>query len=78
MGLLLWKRSKLEEAAEHFQLAVDRDPADTESQTMLTRCQKKQGPRPQDRMDFRERLKTGYEETAWLQLKSMLQPGSRE
>lgn len=78
VGLMLWKRGKLDEAAGHFQLAVDRDPADVESQTMLTRCQKKQGPRPQDRMDFRERLKTGYEETAWLQLKNMLQPGSRE
>lgn len=78
MGLMLWKRGKLDEAAEHFQIAADRDPADTESQTMLTRCQKKQGPRPQDRMDFRERLKTGYEETAWLQLKSMLQPASRQ
>lgn len=78
MGLMLWKRGQLDEAAEHFQIAVDRDPADVESQTMLTRCQKKQGPRPQDRMDFRERLKTEYEETAWLQLKSMLQPSSKE
>jgi tetratricopeptide (TPR) repeat protein len=74
VGLALWKRSEFDKAAEHFQVAVDRDPSDAESKAMLLRCQKRTGPRAQERMEIRERLKTVYEETAWMQLKSMLQP----
>ena len=64
VGLALWKRGEFDKAAEHFQVAVDRDGADAESKAMLLRCQKRTGPRAQERMEIRERLKTGYEETA--------------
>jgi Tfp pilus assembly protein PilF len=78
VGLAYWRRARFAEAAEQFQVAVDRDPADAEAKAMLARSQNRIGPRPQDRLEIRERLKTGYEETAWLQLKSMLQPAKPE
>ncbi len=78
VGLALWKRGKFPEAAEHFRVAADRDPADTEAKAMLARSDKKTGPRPQERLEIRERLKMVYEETAWMQLKSMLQPSKPE
>lgn len=72
VGLSLWKRGRFEEATARFQGAADRDPNDAEARQLLARCQKKSGPRPQEHFEIRERIKTAYEETAWLQLKSML------
>ncbi len=74
VGVALWRRGQFEQAAQCFEAATARNPDDVESKQMLTRCQRKSGPRPQDSFEIRERLKTSYEETAWLQLKSMLQP----
>jgi len=78
VGLALWKRGQFAEASEHFRAAVERDAADAEAKAMLARSQKKMGPRPLERLEIRERIKTAYEETAWLQLKSMLQPSKPE
>lgn len=74
VGIALWRRGQFEQAAPHFEAAGARNPDDAIARQMLARCQKKSGPRPQDLFDIRERIKTYYEETAWLQLKSMLQP----
>lgn len=74
VGIALWRRGQFEEAGKSFEAASARNPDDAESKQMLARCQRKSGPRPQDTFEIRERLKTSYEETAWLQLKSMLQP----
>jgi hypothetical protein len=45
---------------------------------LLARCLKKQGPRAsQDpRLDNLERLKTNFEERAYMQLKSLLAPAT--
>jgi tetratricopeptide (TPR) repeat protein len=74
VGISLWRRGRFAEAAERFESAAERNPDDALAKQMLARCQKKSGPRPQEPFEVRERLKTSYEETAWLQLKSMLQP----
>ena len=74
VGLALWRRGQFDEAARNFEAASARNPDDAQAKQMLARCQRKSGPRPQELLEIRERLKTSYEETAWLQLKSMLQP----
>ena len=72
-GFALWKQSRFEQAAAHFREALDRDPGDAEAKQLLERCEKKSGPRPRERMEIQMRLKTEYEEAAYLQLKSVLQ-----
>ncbi len=54
---------------------LDRDPTDTQASLLLERCDKESGPRPGDpRTEGLERLKTNYEESAYRQLKAVLQP----
>ena len=53
------------------------DPNDQMATLLLGRCLKKQGPRtdPADvRLQNLERLKTDFEEKAYLQLKSLIDP----
>ena len=76
-GFVLWKQSQFDKAAAHFREALERDPADLEAKQLLERCQKKNGPRPRERMEIQERLKTEYEESAYLQLKSVLQSNGK-
>jgi tetratricopeptide (TPR) repeat protein len=74
-GYALWKKGDFAAAAERFRAALDRDPTDQAATLLLGRCLKKQGPRA-DASDARlqnlERLKTTFEERAYLQLKSLL------
>jgi tetratricopeptide (TPR) repeat protein len=75
VGYALWKQGKFEEAAANFQAVVDRDPTDAQAALMLSRCGKQSGPRPGDtHTEGIERLKTTYQESAYLQLKAALQP----
>ena len=76
-GFLLWKQSQFDKAAAHFKEALERDPADAEAKQLLERCQKKSAPRPRERIEIQERLKTEYEEAAYLQLKSVLQSNGK-
>lgn len=76
-GFLLWKQAKFDKAAVHLKDALERDPADNEAKQLLERCEKKSGPRPRERMEIQERLKTEYEESAYLQLKSVLQSNGK-
>ena len=74
-GYALWKQGKFEAAAERFRAALDREPSDGEATLMLGRCLKKTPFRPADSRENFERLKTNYEESAWWQLKAVLEPG---
>ena len=76
-GFVLWKQARFEKAAVHFREALDRDGSDAESKQLLDRCQKKNGPRPRERIEIQERVKTEYEEAAYLQLKSVLQSNGK-
>ncbi len=50
-------------------------PADAQAALLLERCEKQSGPRPGDsQTEGLERLKTNYEESAYWQLKAVLQP----
>ena len=71
-GVALWKLSRFDEAAERFRAALDRNPQDQEATLMLGRCLKR--ARPDARSEGIERLKTNFEESAYWQLKALVQP----
>jgi len=74
-GYALWKQGNFTAAAERFRAVLERDPEDKDAPVLLDRCLKKIGPRRGDaRTGSLERLKTNYEESAWFQLKAILQP----
>ena len=71
-GVALWKLARYDEAAERFRAALDRNPQDQEATLMLGRCLKR--ARPDARSEGVERLKTNFEESAYWQLKALVQP----
>lgn len=73
-GYALWKQGKFEAGAERFRAVLDRDPNDSAATLMLGRCIKKTPFRATDSRESFERLKTNYEESAWWQLKAVLEP----
>jgi tetratricopeptide (TPR) repeat protein len=78
LGYELWKKGDFPAAAESFRTLLDLVPDDPSAPLLLARCLKKQGPRAsQDpRLDNLERLKTNFEERAYMQLKLLLAPGA--
>lgn len=78
LGYELWKKGDFAAAAESFRALLDLNPDDPSAPLLLARCLKKQGPRAsQDpRLDNLERLKTNFEERAYMQLKSLLAPAT--
>lgn len=75
VGLALFRAGDLDGAAQSFRAVLDRDPGDSEATTMLGRSLKK----PQQRgttvgPDPPARIKETFEESAWLQLKAVLEP----
>jgi tetratricopeptide (TPR) repeat protein len=78
LGYELWKKGEFTAAAESFRALLDLQPDDPAAPLLLARCLKKQGPRssPDPRLDNLERLKTNFEERAYMQLKSLLAPAN--
>jgi tetratricopeptide (TPR) repeat protein len=75
VGYALWRRGNFQAAAQSFRTVLDRDPNDAQASLLLARCEKENGPRAGDpRTEGLERLKTNYEESAYQQLKAVLQP----
>ena len=75
VGYALWRRGNFQAAAQSFRTVLDRNPNDMQASLLLARCEKESGPRPGDpRTEGLERLKTNYEESAYRQLKAVLQP----
>lgn len=75
VGYTLWKQGRYDEAAARFRAVLDRNPNDAQAATLLARSQQQSGPRPQERgFEGLERLKENYDESAYWQLKAMLEP----
>lgn len=74
VGYTLFRMGELEKAADKFRAVLDRDPDDAEATTMLGRCLRKgvqrSGTAPSEGL---ERIKETFEESAWLQLKAVLE-----
>ena len=69
------RQGKFEEAAASFRAVLDRNTEDTEATSMLGRClQRAPGRKALAAPDAApERLKLSYEESAYLQLKAVLE-----
>lgn len=76
LGYALWKKGDFAAAADRFRAVLDRDPEDQMATLLLGRCLKKQPfqAAADARLQGLERLKSNYEERAYWQLKSMLEP----
>lgn len=75
MGYALWRTGDFTSAAGRFHAVLAHDPNDAVAALLLSRCEKRSGPRPGDsQTEGLERLKTNYEESAYWQLKAVLQP----
>jgi TolB-like protein len=71
----LWKSGDFGAAADSLREVLDRDPNDAQAALLLARAEKRNGPRPGDsRTEGLERVKTNYEESAYRQLKALLEP----
>lgn len=74
VGYALWKRGNFADAIKYFHSVLEREPADAEASLLLARSEKQAGPRSGDaRTEGLERLKTNYEESAYWQLRAVLQ-----
>lgn len=75
LGYALWKKGDFAAAADRFRAVLDRQSSDDTATLMLGLCLKKQNTRLSDaRLETLERLKTNYEERAYLQLKALVNP----
>ena len=76
LGYALWKKGDFAAAAEHFKMILSKNVEDPWAALLAARCAKKQALNPSAdvRLLGLERLKTNYEERAYWQLKSMLEP----
>lgn len=70
LGYALMKQNRYADAAQQFRAVLDRSPNDVEATQMLGRCLRPTGLPPAGL----ERLKTNYQESAYLQLKAVLTP----
>ena len=71
LGLALFKGNSFDEAAKRFQLLAGKDPADSEAHTLLEQARSHEALSQKSPLD---RLKNSFNETAFRQLKAMLQP----
>ena len=75
VGYALYKLGNFPAAMERFRAVLERVPDDQAATVMLGLCLKQPNTRPAEtRSDGLERLKTNYEESAYWQLKAVLEP----
>lgn len=79
LGYALWRAGRFDEAAVNLRQSLERRTEDDLATLILGRCLQKVGPRPGDlRTEAAERLKTSYNEAAFLALKTMLRGKEKE
>ena len=74
LGVALLKANSFDEAAKFFQFVVDHDDKDADARALLERAQRREQIVPGVRAPAANRLKQNFDETAFRQLKAMLQP----
>jgi tetratricopeptide (TPR) repeat protein len=74
LGAALLRDNSFDEAAKFLQAVVDHDPDDTQARTLLDRARRREFSPPHTRPLAPARLKQNFDETAFRQLKAMLQP----
>ncbi len=74
LGAALLRNNSFEEAAKRLQGVVDRNADDEEADTLLSRARRREQTAPGSKPLAPARLKDNFDETAFRQLKAMLQP----
>jgi tetratricopeptide (TPR) repeat protein len=74
LGAALLRANSFDEAARRLQAVIDRDADDREAQALLDRAHSHQTTDPGSKPLAPPRLKSNFDETAFRQLKAMLQP----
>ncbi len=74
LGAALLKNNYFDEASKRLQAVVDRSPEDSEALSLLDRAQRRESSAAGAKPLATERLKENFDETAFRQLKAMLQP----
>ena len=73
VGYVLWRRGDYKTAAQRFRSVLERRPQDEQAAMLLERCESGLAAKPGDlRTEGLERVKTEFNESAWLALKAML------
>jgi tetratricopeptide (TPR) repeat protein len=74
LGLALLRNNRFDEAAERFQQVLDLDPTDNGARALLDHAQRHDVIGSDAKSWAHERLKKNFDETAFRQLKAVLQP----
>ncbi len=74
LGIALLRSNSYDEAARLLQAVIDHDPDDTQARTLLDRARRREFSPSNARPLAPPRLKQNFDETAFRQLKAMLQP----
>jgi tetratricopeptide (TPR) repeat protein len=78
-GLALYRTGDFEAAIPLLESALTRKPDDAVADRLLGKCRRREAARPGEvRSDALERIKENYDETAWLQLKALIDPDGRK
>jgi tetratricopeptide (TPR) repeat protein len=74
LGVALLRNNSFDEAASLLQAVVDHDGDDTQAKALLDRARRRESSPSNARLPAPPRLKQNFDETAYRQLKAMLQP----
>ncbi|MBV9037843.1 MAG: tetratricopeptide repeat protein, partial [Acidobacteriaceae bacterium] len=74
LGAALLRTNSFDEAANLLQAVIDHDGDDTQARTLLDRARRREFSPSNTRPLAPARLKQNFDETAFRQLKAMLQP----
>jgi tetratricopeptide (TPR) repeat protein len=78
-GLALYRKGDFEAAIPLLESTLTRKPGDEVADRLLGKCRRKEAARPGDvKSEALERIKENYDETAWLQLKALIDPDGRK
>jgi tetratricopeptide (TPR) repeat protein len=79
LGYMNWKLGRFDVATKWFRDLLQREPEDQMATELLGRCLQRSGPKPGEvKLQHLERLKHQFEESAYLQLRSILQRGKKQ
>ncbi len=74
LGIALLKNNYFEEATKRLEAVLEHDPGDGEARSLLDRAQRREFTASGSKDIAAERMKANFDETAFRQLKAMLQP----
>jgi hypothetical protein len=78
-GLALYRKGDFDAAIPLLESTLTRKPGDEVADRLLDKCKRKEAARPGElKAESLERIKENYDETAWLQLKALIDPEGRK